>query len=61
MSAEKAALLAALELERVNGGGWRGPKPASAAAIDRDDDLTTARRRRQLAEAWADHDEEGTA
>ena len=61
MSPEKQALLAALELERVNGGGWRGPTPATAAESDRDDDLTTARRRRQLAEAWADHVEEGTA
>jgi hypothetical protein len=42
-------LLAALTAERYNGGGWRPthePEPAC------DDELTTARRRRLLAEEY---------
>jgi len=51
----RAALLAALTAERFNGGGWkRHPdRPGRSKQLTWDDsEVTCARRRRELAEAW---------
>ena len=53
----KDELLALLEAERCNGGGWSTPE---APAID-DSELTTARRQRDLVAAWDEHKEKESA
>ena len=53
----RAALLASLVAERFNGGGWaRAPRKAPAPTYD-DSETTCARRRRELADAWTEHNE----
>ena len=47
----RAALLASLVAERFNGGGWARPTPAP---VYDDSEVTCARRRRDLADAWTD-------
>lgn len=59
-------LLDALLAERYNGGGWKTPPKewtavgsTSAPIGGADDEVTTARRRRELVESWGhDADEE---
>ena len=64
MSPEKAALLAALTVERQTGPWWRrhaDHRPAvdlTPELLLRDDDVTCARRRRELVADYEQHREE---
>lgn len=52
-------LIERLLIERHNSGGWRTPPKHWNTQVDfRDDDITTAKRRRDLVEAWTSMDDE---
>lgn len=56
----RAALLASLVAERFNGGGWARPPRKTPPPEYDDNEIACARRRRDLADAWNEHNERRT-